>query len=474
MRNKEDANISGQVFLEEYGELNFTDSYKELSVHGNSRLGVVRRYDRFYYVKSLRGDIKENVFYRRQLRKEFHLLLKAEHPSVVRAIELFHTEELGDAILMEYVAGSTLTEWLAMKPNRSERRDVSRQLVEAVAHLHRLGVIHRDLKPENILISNNGHCVKIIDFGLGDSSDSAVMKRVGGNNGYSAPEQKDCTAVGSSADVYSLGRLIKELRPGVAWKIASLKAMATDTSKRYADAGAMLRGKKRLSALISIAIILSLAVLLAIGLFPYMQSIRKQDIGNIDKPVQTDVISLYSADSVVKADSDKSRLSFRAQNNTDIKSLKQRYREDNGAAATGNKNDTTLKATMTWPFVNSKFQPSLSGMKLPDKNNTIIRSPFLLVEMRYLPGYTKHTPMEVCEAYRRDFKREKAKVAKAGIQPCTDPAFVVMYHFYNEGFGKAWPSDSNYKLLKEYRELIRPISDEHRKILHSPTPIPAE
>lgn len=39
------------------------------------------------------------------------------------------------------------------------------ELVEALAYLHKHGVVYRDLKPENILLDNEGH-IKLTDFGL--------------------------------------------------------------------------------------------------------------------------------------------------------------------------------------------------------------------------------------------------------------------------------------------------------------------
>ena len=38
------------------------------------------------------------------------------------------------------------------------------QIMLALNHMHKLGVIHRDLKPENIFVNNNGQ-IKIGDFG---------------------------------------------------------------------------------------------------------------------------------------------------------------------------------------------------------------------------------------------------------------------------------------------------------------------
>lgn len=42
----------------------------------------------------------------------------------------------------------------------------ARDILEALAFLHREGYVHADLKPRNILWSADDECFKLIDFGL--------------------------------------------------------------------------------------------------------------------------------------------------------------------------------------------------------------------------------------------------------------------------------------------------------------------
>ena len=56
-------------------------------------------------------------------------------------------------------------------------------------YIHAKQIVHRDLKPSNIMITHNGNHVKLIDFGLSDNDDFALLKQPAGTPGYISPEQ---------------------------------------------------------------------------------------------------------------------------------------------------------------------------------------------------------------------------------------------------------------------------------------------
>lgn len=82
-------------------------------------------------------------------------------------------------------------------------------LVEALAAIHRAGVVHRDLKPSNVLLSADGP--RVIDFGISRATEGTSMTATGmvfGSPAYMSPEQAEGRPTEPPSDVFSLGCLI--------------------------------------------------------------------------------------------------------------------------------------------------------------------------------------------------------------------------------------------------------------------------
>ena len=216
--------------------------YVEMRRHGHSVLGRVVMYGRVCFVKSLAEGCRASGDAVGRLRKEYEILVGLNHPGIVRPMAFKDIEGVGPSIVMEYVRGVHLDEYLR-NATRRQRGAVAQRLVEAVAYLHSNGITHLDLKPENIMVEGAADSprVCIIDFNLSDGESFAYDKGAGGNLRYAAPEQFNSGYKAMPrADVWSLGLLLREMAPGRKWRSAIRAATQTDPSLRPADASVML------------------------------------------------------------------------------------------------------------------------------------------------------------------------------------------------------------------------------------------
>ena len=141
-----------------------------------------------------------------------------DHPNVVPVVEVLRVEGR-TALVMEYVDGPSLRDWLASNdPGFELALSLAHGLVSGVKHCHEIGLIHRDLNPSNVLVATapDGQLVpRVTDFGLAKAQVLKGQTIVGtamGTPDYAAPEQlRDASSVDARADVFSLGCLLYEL-----------------------------------------------------------------------------------------------------------------------------------------------------------------------------------------------------------------------------------------------------------------------
>lgn len=206
-----------------------------------------------YVIKRISIDMSEDVL--RSAATEVKILEQLEpHENIVQYFEHFFDDEGTVNIVMEHCVGGDLESVLKVRQQASqplrpiEAIFLSFQLLVAVRHLHRNGILHRDLKPANVFVcykpnpptgvsspgpsgtttpttssaqvSDQHHqtsltscTLKLADFGISRVMErtASVARTVVGTPFYIAPEQCNGEAYGTPADMWALGCIVYEL-----------------------------------------------------------------------------------------------------------------------------------------------------------------------------------------------------------------------------------------------------------------------
>ena len=145
---------------------------------------------------------------------EGRLLALAEHPNVVRVLGVGeHDGVVG--LWMEFISGVTLKEYLEKNGTLSaqEVSNIGICLCQAIAAVHRAGLLHRDIKVHNVMREDRTGRIVLMDFGSGAfrSDDARDMPDLAGTPLYLAPELLSGSAATTASDIYSLGVVLYHL-----------------------------------------------------------------------------------------------------------------------------------------------------------------------------------------------------------------------------------------------------------------------
>ena len=116
------------------------------------------------------SDLKAIKIIKREYFKEnektaLNIIKLNKHPNIMFADEVYNFKNY-NYIISEYYNGSDFYDVITTKKfKQPDIYIIIRQLLKAIKHLHKIGIVHRDIKPENILIDDN-LSIKLIDFGL--------------------------------------------------------------------------------------------------------------------------------------------------------------------------------------------------------------------------------------------------------------------------------------------------------------------
>jgi serine/threonine protein kinase len=184
-------------------------NFKLLKETAYARIWIADRDGKRFLVKTAKDNSEMHL---RLLRREYELSIGCDHPHIVH-VYTYETElPVGAGIIMEYVEGRTLAEFLRENPPAKERKRLFLQLLSAIAYLHKRGVVHNDIKPDNILISSTESSLKVIDFGLSDKDSHYALKSLGCTPRYASPElMAQSASTDARSDIYSIGVLMEEM-----------------------------------------------------------------------------------------------------------------------------------------------------------------------------------------------------------------------------------------------------------------------
>ena len=169
-------------------------------------------------IKVLASHYGDDDKAQQRMLREAQSVAQLQHPNVV-ALHQVGIHEGRVFLVMEYVDGGTLRQWVDAEPRAwTEVLDAYRQAGAGLVAAHAAGLVHRDFKPDNVLIGRDGR-VRVSDFGLVGApgsmetvptpvslSGDVRLTQTGtvlGTPAYMAPEQFAGTGVEAAADQFA-------------------------------------------------------------------------------------------------------------------------------------------------------------------------------------------------------------------------------------------------------------------------------
>jgi tetratricopeptide (TPR) repeat protein len=146
------------------------------------------------------------------LANEFQTLASLRHPHIISVLDYGFGQDQQPYFTMELLNQvESIVHYSQRKPANEKIRLIS-QTLQALAYLHRRGIMHRDLKPDNAIVQPDGQ-VRLLDFGLASLQEKPNTE-VAGTLTYIAPEVLRGDLFTPSADLYAVGVMLYELFSG--------------------------------------------------------------------------------------------------------------------------------------------------------------------------------------------------------------------------------------------------------------------
>jgi TolB-like protein/tetratricopeptide (TPR) repeat protein/predicted Ser/Thr protein kinase len=202
-------------------------SYRIEGIINRGGMGIVYRaldakFNRPVAIKFLSDDLASPTA-RRRFQREAQLATALNHPHILTVHDVGEYEN-SQYLVMEYIDGGTLKDWLRQKRSWRETLELLVGVADALACAHQAGILHRDIKPANILVTRSGYA-KLADFGLAKLEQMAPHEAtlsiantspgmVVGTIAYMSPEQASGKPLDPRSDVFSFGIVLYEALSG--------------------------------------------------------------------------------------------------------------------------------------------------------------------------------------------------------------------------------------------------------------------
>jgi predicted ATPase/signal transduction histidine kinase/tRNA A-37 threonylcarbamoyl transferase component Bud32 len=196
---------------------------KEVIYQGNSIISVETLPD-YAHPVVIKKLAKHRVSRRNilSLEKEFEMTHALDGVEGVRQALAKQSIENQPALILEYIDGETLRDYIARKTlDLRSRLEIAVALARVLGEIHQQNVIHLDLNSKNILIGKEQGAIYLIDLGSAAHIDRSGQQKVRpdqmlGTLPYISPEQTGRVnrAVDERSDLYSLGVVLYELATG--------------------------------------------------------------------------------------------------------------------------------------------------------------------------------------------------------------------------------------------------------------------
>lgn len=144
------------------------------------------------------------------IAKEFQTLASLRHPNIVSVIDYGFDNQRSPFFTMEYLHNAQSLVEACQGKSITVKVQYLIQILQALAYLHRRGLLHRDLKPDNVLIQDQ--TVRLVDFGLSVAAEKA--SGIEGTLAYMAPEVIMTGRAVHESELYAVGVMAYELFAG--------------------------------------------------------------------------------------------------------------------------------------------------------------------------------------------------------------------------------------------------------------------